>query len=423
MFCICSKLIAHVGKIELALAHLLGDARGLLRIDVRRRLLDQRHHVAHAEDAAGDAGRMEIFQRVGLFAGADQLDRLAGDRAHRQRGAAAAVAVDARQHDAGEADALVEGAREIDRVLAGQRVGDQQHFMRIGGALHFGRFRHHRFVERGAAGGVEQHDVVAAELRRLQRALRDLRRRLALHDRQRLDADVAAEHGELLHRRRAAGVERGHQHLALVALGQAAGELCGGGGFAGALQADHHDGDRRRRVEVDGLAVGAERRDQLVVDDLDDHLAGRHRLDDGGADGLLAHLVGERAHDFERDVGLEQRAAHLAHGRVDVGLGERAAARQPIQNAAKLFRQIVEHVGPHQTRLRPRAHSAVGRWPPASRDRSAGRKESLFEISAGLKAARPKSQEIAAGTGPFLRLHHVTWLAASCQWPETLVNT
>ena len=51
---------------------------------------------------------MEIFQRVGLFAGADQLDRLAGDRAHRQRRAAAAVAVDARQHDAGEADALVE---------------------------------------------------------------------------------------------------------------------------------------------------------------------------------------------------------------------------------------------------------------------------------------------------------------------------
>jgi hypothetical protein len=78
---------------------------------------------------------MEILQRVDLFAGADQLDRLAGDGAHRQRGAAAAVAVDAGQHDAGEADALVEGAREIDRVLAGQRVGDQQHFMRIGGVV------------------------------------------------------------------------------------------------------------------------------------------------------------------------------------------------------------------------------------------------------------------------------------------------
>ena len=113
---------------------------------------------------------MEIFQRVGLFAGADQLDRLAGDRAHRQRGAAAAVAVNARQHDAGEAHALIERAREVDGVLAGQRVGDQQHFMRIGGGFDRGRFRHHLFVERGAAGGVEQHDVVAAELAGFERA-------------------------------------------------------------------------------------------------------------------------------------------------------------------------------------------------------------------------------------------------------------
>ena len=142
-------------------------------------LLDQRDDVAHAEDAVGDARGMEVLQRVHLLAGAHQLDRLAGDRAHRQRGAAAAVAVDAGQHDAGEADALVEGAREIDRVLAGERVGDQQHFMRIGGALDLGGFRHHRFVERGAAGGVEQHHVVAAEPAGLQRALRNLRRRLA----------------------------------------------------------------------------------------------------------------------------------------------------------------------------------------------------------------------------------------------------
>ena len=77
---------------------------------------------------------VEFLQRVEFFAGADQLDRLVGDRAHRQRGAAAAVAVDAGEHDAGQADALVEGARQIDRVLAGERVGDQQHLVRIGGA-------------------------------------------------------------------------------------------------------------------------------------------------------------------------------------------------------------------------------------------------------------------------------------------------
>ena len=161
-------------------------------------------------------------------------------------GAAAAVAVDAGHHDAGEADALVEGAREIDRVLTGQRIGDQQHFMRVGGALHLGRFRHHRFVERDAAGGIEQHHVIAAELRGFDGAACDLRRILAGNDRQGVDADLLAEHRKLLHRGRTAGIERGHQHLALGQLGEALGDLGGGGGFAGALQADHHDRDRRR---------------------------------------------------------------------------------------------------------------------------------------------------------------------------------
>ena len=226
---------------------------------MRGRLFDEGHHVAHAENAAGDARGIKIFQRVGLFAGADQLDRLAGHGAHRQCGAAASIAIDARQHDAGQADALVECACKIDCVLTGQRVGDQQHFMRVRGGFHLSRFRHHLFVERGAAGGVEQHDVVAAELSGLQRALRDLRRHLPRDDRQRVDRKIATEHGKLFLRGRAIDVERRHQNFFLVALGQAARELCGGGGFAGALQAHHHDRDRRGRIEIDLLAIGAER--------------------------------------------------------------------------------------------------------------------------------------------------------------------
>ena len=119
-------------------------------------------------------------------------------------------------------------------------------------------------------------------------------------------------------------------------------EFGGGGGFAGALQADHHDRDRRHGVEVDGLAIGAERGDQFVMNDLHHHLAGGHRLDHGGADRLLADLFGKASDHVERDVGLQQRAAHLAHRGIDVGLRQRPAPRQPIENATKLFRQIVE---------------------------------------------------------------------------------
>ncbi len=184
------ELLTQVREIEGALAHPLGDARGLLGIDRRCRLLDQRDDVAHAEDTVGNARGIKVLERIHLLAGADELDRLARHRAHGQRGAAAAVAVDACEHNAGETDALVEGVREVDRVLAGERVGDQQHLVWVGGALDLGCFRHHRFVERGASRGVEDNRVIAAEPGRLQRALRDLRRLLAGDDRQCLDIDL-----------------------------------------------------------------------------------------------------------------------------------------------------------------------------------------------------------------------------------------
>ena len=110
---------------------------------------------------------MEVLQRVPLLADADQLDGLARHRAHGERRAAAAVAVDARQHDAGDADALVEALGELHRVLAGQAVGDQQRLVRMGEVAHLGRLAHQLVVDVRAAGGVEQHHVVAAEPRRI----------------------------------------------------------------------------------------------------------------------------------------------------------------------------------------------------------------------------------------------------------------
>ena len=228
---------------------------------------------------------------------------------------------------------LVEARRQIDGVLAGQRVGNQQHLVRIGGAAHVRRLVHQRLVEREPAGGIEQHHVIAAEPRRLLGARRDLHRRLTGDDRQRVDVDLPAEHGKLLHGRRPAGVERGHQHLALGNFGEALGDLGGGRGFAGALQADHHDDDRRRRVEIDRLRAGAQGLDQLVVDDLHDHLAGRDRLDHFDADRALFHLLGEAARDIERDVGLKQRAPDLAQCGVDVRLRQRAAPGQAVEDA------------------------------------------------------------------------------------------
>ena len=110
---------------ELALAEprfLLGH---LLLVELLLRLLDQREDVAHAEDAAGHAVGMELFQRVEMLAGADELDRHAGDGLDRQRRAAAGVAVELGHDHAVEFQRLVERLGAVDGVLAGHRVDHQ----------------------------------------------------------------------------------------------------------------------------------------------------------------------------------------------------------------------------------------------------------------------------------------------------------
>ena len=195
----------------------------------------------------------------------------------------------------------------------------------------------------GAPGGVEDHDIVALQARGAFGAFGDGDRIFAENDRQGRDADLLAQHRELFLRRGPLHVERRHQHLVLVPLGQAFGDLGRGRRLARALQADQHDRHGSRGVEIDRLRFRAQRLDQRIVDDLDHHLAGLDRLDDRSADRLGASPVDERAHDLERDVRLEQRATHFAHGGVDVFLGEGAAAGEFIQNAGELFGQALEH--------------------------------------------------------------------------------
>ncbi len=56
-------------------------------------LFDERHHVAHAQNAAHDAIGMEGLECVRLFAYAEEFDGLARDVANRKRGTTAGVAI------------------------------------------------------------------------------------------------------------------------------------------------------------------------------------------------------------------------------------------------------------------------------------------------------------------------------------------
>ena len=266
---------------------------------------------------------MEALDRVELLAGTDKLDRLAGDRTHRQRRTATRIAVHAGQHDTGQRHLVREALRDIDRVLAGEAVDHQQHFCGArdtGDGLHLG---HQRFIDMQAARRIEQQHVGILQFRALKRAPCDIDRLLAGHDRQRGDTGLLAEHGELFLRRRTVDVERGHQRLLALLVLEQLGDLGSAGGLARPLQADHHHHGGRADIEVerDTFAAGilaAEHRDQFVIDDLDDLLARLDRFEDRRAHCLFGDAVDEVARNGQRHVGFEQRDAHLAHGAAHV---------------------------------------------------------------------------------------------------------
>ena len=339
-----AQLPAQVVHIELALGHPRRHTLGIGLVDRRRSTLDDRDDIAHAEDAPGNAAGIERLERVELFADAGKLDRLARDRAHRQRRAAASIAVHPRQDHAGQIDLAREALRDVDRVLSGERIDHQQHFARGGDRRDGAHFVHQRLVDMEPPRGIEQQHVDGLELGRLHRAGRDIDRRLARDDRQRRNPDLFTQHGELFLRGRAVDVQRRHQRLLAVLFANQLGQLGGRRGLARALQPDHEDHYRGRRGEIEpDRFLAAEHRDERVVDDLDDLLARGDRTQHRLADRGLGHLVDEPAHHGQRDIGLEQRDADLAHGFAHVRLVERAAPAQPVEDPAEAVGQTVEH--------------------------------------------------------------------------------
>ncbi len=99
-------------------------------IDIALHLLDQRHDIAHAEDARGHALRIKRRQGIGFFTRPEEHDGLAGDLAHRQGRATARIAIGLGQDDAGEIQRRTEGLGRVHGILARHGVDHEQAFGR-----------------------------------------------------------------------------------------------------------------------------------------------------------------------------------------------------------------------------------------------------------------------------------------------------
>ena len=99
-------LLEEVVEGELALEELGRGRLGLVLLVDLLGLLDQGEHVAHAEDATGEAIGVEEVEVVELLAGGREGDRSPDDLLDRQGGATAGVAVELGEDDAVERERL-----------------------------------------------------------------------------------------------------------------------------------------------------------------------------------------------------------------------------------------------------------------------------------------------------------------------------
>ena len=329
----------------------------LVLLDRLLGLLDQGQDVAHPEDPGGHPVRVEDLELVELLAHGGELDGLAGDRLHGQRGTPARIAVELREQDAVECDPLLERARDGDRLLARHRVQDEEDVERLDGVAHVGELVHQRLVDLQPAGGVHDHDVAPVGCGAVDALAGgdDGVRGLGAVDGH---LQLAPELLELVDGGGSLEVGGDEPRTLLLVLAQVERELRGGGRLAGPLQPaeEHH---RRRTSEGEPRVARPHQHGQLVVDDLDDLLARLEALQHVLTERALTDRGDELLDDLEVDVGLEQREADLARRPGDGLLVETAAAAEVAQGVLEPGGERVEHVT--QGTARPWIRAA---WPP-----------------------------------------------------------
>ncbi len=326
------QLIAEVFEVEaLALFQLLGQFVGLVLVQRRFGLLDQAEHVAHAEDPRGDTLRVERIERFALLAHTDELDRLAGDGAHRQRGTATGVAVDLGQDHTGQRQRIAEGLGRVGGVLTGHGVDHEQGFNRVDRSVQRLDLAHHLFVDVQTTGGVDDDHVDEFQFGFFNSRIGDVDRLLAQVGREERHADVVGQGFQLLDRGRTVNVRRHDHDRLLLALFKEARQFAGGGGFTRALQTGHQNHGWRNGTQVEVFVGRAHQAFEFGLDDLHECLARRQAARHLGADSALLDRIDEVLDHRQCDVSFEQRHAHFTQGVFDIVLGQLGLAGDMAQ--------------------------------------------------------------------------------------------
>ena len=194
---------------------------------------------------------------------------------------------------------------------------------------------HQFFVDVEAAGGIQNHNVVAVVFGVGNRLLGDLHWVSSTHLKHR-DADLLPHHLELFDSRRAVDVA-GDQQRPLALVFKVEGQLAGMGGLACALKATHHDDGGDFRGHVNPGVNRTHQSGHLIVDNLYDLLGGGQALQYLVSNGLFGDRGDEILGHFVVDVGFQEGEAHLPHGLLHVGFFQFSLGAQPFKRFAQLI--------------------------------------------------------------------------------------
>ena len=131
----------------------------------------------------------------------------------------------------------------------------------------------------------------------------------------------------------------GNKQRALALLFEKTCELCTVGGFTCALQADEHDNRRRFGRNGNALIFTAHQRDQLFINDLDDHLCRGQTLHHILTDAAFGNGFDKVLNNLVADVSFQKGEANLAHRFLDVGFRQATLAAKLLKRGIQFCSQ------------------------------------------------------------------------------------
>ena len=165
-------------------------------------------------------------------------------------------------------------------------------------------------------------------------ALGNSDRLLAGNYRQGGNTGLLTQYAQLLLCCRPCHIKRRHQHFFALLFGQELGQLRRRRRLARPLETNHHDDGGEGNINIKPGGFAAQQFHQRVVDNLDDLLARRDRTCDFAADSAGGDIFHELLDDWQRNISLEQRDAHLAHGSAHIEFRQSAAPPEFLEYAA-----------------------------------------------------------------------------------------